>query len=274
MYYRENLINHKRIVIKIGTTSLTYPNGQMNLQKFEKLAWVITDLLNQDKEIILVSSGAIAVGAQKLALSERPRDTIGKQASSAVGQAILMQMYENFFMHYNRSVAQILVTMDVFSNPYKKRNVKNTLNRLLEMGVVPIVNENDTVATDELYEFSDNDTLSAYVANVIDADVLIILSDIDAMYTADPNIDPSAHRISTIHEIDEEIIKLAGGSSSKLGTGGMATKVKAAQTVNSNGADMVIASGDDPKIIFDILNGEDIGTLFTVSDVPEQPQSN
>lgn len=263
MDYRMKLNDYKRIVVKIGTTSLTYKNGKIDLKRIERLAWVLSDLKNQDKEIILVSSGAIAVGAARLALSERPRDIIGKQASSAVGQAVLMQIYENFFMQYNQKVAQILLTKDAFNNPAKRRNTKNTIIRLLEMGVIPIVNANDTVATDELLEFTDNDTLSAYVTNLIDGDILIILSDIDGMYTSDPNINNDASIINIVEEIDGEIYKIAGGSASRLGTGGMATKVKAAETVNEAGADMVIASGKEPSVIFDILSGKDIGTLFT-----------
>lgn len=262
MDYRENLKNHKRIIVKVGTTSLTYSNGKLNLKRIEKLAWVLSDLRNQGKEIILVSSGAIAVGAVRLGLEERPRDIIGKQASSAVGQAILMQIYENLFMQYNQKVAQILITKDIFDVPLRRRNAKNTMVRLLEMGVIPIVNENDTVATDELDEFSDNDSLSAYVCNIVDGDLLILLSDIDGMYTADPNLDSNAQIISTIEKIDDKIIKLAGGSASKFGTGGMITKVNAAKFVNQNGADLVISSGEDPSILFNICDGEPVGTLF------------
>lgn len=262
MDYRLNLKNYKRIVIKIGTTSLTYANGKMNLKRIDRLSWILSDLRNQGKEIILVSSGAIAVGADRLGLLERPRDIMGKQASSAVGQAVLMQIYEKFFMECNQKVAQILLTKDVFDFEIKKRNAKNTISTLLSMGVIPIVNENDTVATEELMEFSDNDTLSAYVANLVESDLLIILSDIEGMYTEDPNSNPNASIINFIDEINDQIYKIAGGSSSKLGTGGMITKVKAAKIVNRMGIDMVIASGKEPDIIFDILNGENIGTLF------------
>ena len=252
----------KRIVIKVGTTTLTYSSGRMNLRTVDKLAWVIADLKNSGIDVVLVSSGAIAVGAARIGLEERPRDTIGKQASSAVGQAVLMQIYEKSFMEYNRKVAQILLTKDVFDYESKRRNAKNTINRLLEMGVVPIVNENDTVAIDELQEFSDNDTLSAYVSNLIEADLLILLSDIDGLYTADPNKDPDARIIDCVESIDESIYSIAGDSASSFGTGGMITKIRAAGLVNKNKADLVIASGADPKIIFDIMNGENIGTLF------------
>lgn len=262
MDYRLNLKNYKRIVIKIGTTSLTYDNGKINLKRIDKLSWILSDLRNQGKEIILVSSGAIAVGADRLGLSERPRDIMGKQAASAVGQAVLMQIYEKFFMEYNQKVAQILLTKDVFDFEIKKRNAKNTISTLLSMGVIPIVNENDTVATDELMDFSDNDTLSAYVANLVESDLLILLSDIDGMYKENPSINPNAPIINLIEEINDEIYKIAGGSSSKLGTGGMISKVKAAKILNNYGIDMVIASGKTPSVIFDILNGENIGTLF------------
>lgn len=262
MNYRKNLKNHNRIVVKIGSTSVAHDNGKINLQKMERYAWVLSDLRNQGKEIILVSSGAIAVGADRLALNERPRDIIGKQVASAVGQAVLMQIYENFFMQYNQKVAQVLLTKDVFDYPVRRRNAKNTIVRLLEMGVIPVVNENDTVATDELVEFADNDTLSAYVCSIADCDLLMILSDIDAMYTKDPNIASDAERIDIVKKVDENIVKLAGGASSRLGTGGMVTKVNAAKIANDAGADMIIASGENPKIIFDIINGTDTGTLF------------
>lgn len=265
MDYRERLKNHKRIIIKIGTTSLTYANGKINLKHIEKIAWVLSDLRNQGKEVILVSSGAIAVGAERLGLSERPRDTIGKQASSAVGQAVLMQIYEKFFMEYNQKVAQILLTKDVFDYEIKRRNTRNTLYKLWELGVIPIVNENDTVATDELNEFSDNDTLSAFVAKLVEGDVLVILSDIDGMYDKDPNESKDANIISVVEKIDDSIYTIAGGSKSSLGTGGMITKVKAAKIANDAGIDMIIASGENPKILFDIFEGKNIGTLFASS---------
>lgn len=264
MNYRDNIKTHKRIIVKVGTTSLTYTNGRMDLKRIDNLAWVLSDLRNQGKDVVLVSSGAIAVGADRLNLSERPRDIIGKQAASAVGQAVLMQIYENFFMKYNQKVAQILLTNDVFEYPSKRRNAKNTIIKLLEMGVIPIVNENDTVATEELHEISDNDTLSAYVCSLVDGDILVILSDIDGMYTKDPKKNADAEIISVIDEITREIKLLAGESASSFGTGGMITKVSAAEYVNSSGADMVIASGNRPEILFDILNGKSVGTLFSV----------
>ncbi len=260
--YRKDLTNRKRIVVKIGTTSLTYPNGNINLRRFDRLASVLTDLKNSGKDIVLVSSGAIAVGAKRLGLKERPRDTVGKQASSAVGQAILMQYYEKSFNEFNQRVAQILVTKDIFGHRQKRTNVRNTFEKLLELGVIPIVNENDTVATDEFNEFSDNDTLASYVAELIKSDLLIILSDIDGMYTGDPNKNEEAELISIIENINEDIIRLAGGSASSFGTGGMATKVQAALRVTASNCDMVIAKGDDPYVIYSITSGQPIGTLF------------
>ena len=259
---REVIKNCKRIVIKVGTTSITYPNGSLNLKRLDRLARVLADIQNSSKEVVLVSSGAIAVGAVKLGLEERPRDTIGKQAASAVGQGILLQIYEKLFAEYNAKVAQILLTKSVFDMEITRRNARNTFNKLVEMDVIPIVNENDTISTDELTEFSDNDTLSAYVALVSGADLLIILSDIDGMYTADPNKDPNASIIDVVEGIDDNIYSIAGGSGSKLGTGGMITKVKAADLLNNRGINMVIASGEDPDIIYDILEGKSVGTLF------------
>ncbi len=262
MNYRERLKDIKRVVVKVGTTSLTHKNGKIDLKKLERLAVVLTDLNNRGIDVVLVSSGAIAVGTDKLGFAQRPRDTIGKQVASAVGQAILMQMYEKFFGEYNQKIAQILVTMSVFDAQHKVKNVQNTINSLLKLGVIPIVNENDSVATEEFNEFSDNDTLSAYVASAIKSDLLIILSDIDGLYTADPNKDKYATRIDVVPEINDSIYEIASDSASKFGTGGMITKVKAADRLSKKGIDMVIASGDEPNILYDIVNGINIGTLF------------
>lgn len=259
--------DYKRVVIKIGTTSLTHENGIINLRQIERLAWVVSDLRNRGIDVLIVSSGAIAVGADKLDLPERPRDIIGKQAASAVGQALLMQIYEHSFGEYGQKIAQILLTMSAFENAHKKRNARNTVDRLFDLKVIPIVNENDTVATDEFNEFSDNDTLSAYVADLIDSDALIILSDIKGLYTEDPNKNPDAEIIDTVTCIDEKIYKIAGGSASSLGTGGMATKVKAAELLNSRGIDVVIAHGSKPDVIFDIFDGKNVGTLFVAPGV-------
>lgn len=258
---RENLKMCKRIVIKVGTTTLTYGNGTLNLKRIERLSWVLSDLRNQGKEIVLVSSGAIAVGTDRLGLVKRPRDIRGKQAASAVGQAVLMQIYQNFFMEYNQKVAQILLTKDVIDDKVRKENARNTFSALFEMGVIPIVNENDTISIDEL-EFSDNDTLSAYVACLIDSDALIILSDIDGLYEEDPKKNPDAKLISVVGEINKEILDTAGISSSELGTGGMITKITAAKRATKKGIDTIIANGTEPTCIFEILEGNEVGTLF------------
>lgn len=262
MDFRNRLKDSKRVVVKVGTTSLTHKNGKIDLRKLERLAVVLTDLNNRGIDVVLVSSGAIAVGADKLGLESRPRDTIGKQVASAVGQAILMQMYEKFFGEYNQKIAQILLTMAVFNAQHKTKNVQNTINSLLKMRVIPIVNENDSVATEEFNEFSDNDTLSAYVASIINSDLLIILSDIEGLFTADPNKDKSATIINVVENVNDSIYQLASGSSSKLGTGGMLTKVKAADLLTKKGINMVIASGSEPEILYDIVEGRNVGTLF------------
>lgn len=263
MAVRDALMRHKRIVIKVGTSTLTYSSGRLNMKRINRLAWMISDLRNQGKEVILVSSGAVAVGVNRLGLTERPSDIIGRQAASAVGQAALIQIYENFFNEYNQKVAQILLTKDVVEHEVRKINAQNTLFRLISLGVLPIVNENDTVSTEELdFSFSENDTLSAYVACLTNSDVLIMLSDIDGMYDSDPKINPNAKIISYIDVINDDVLKYAGNSQSLFGTGGMASKLSAANMAAKNGIDTVIASGDDPTIVFDIMNGIKIGTYF------------
>ena len=259
---REHLCSHKRIVVKVGTTSLTHPNGKMNLQRMERLCWVLTDLKNRGKEIILVSSGAIGVGADRLGLSERPRDVVHKQAASAVGQAALIKIYDNFFMTYNQKVAQILLTKDDVEDEIRRGNIHNTFSALLSMDILPIVNENDTVSTEEL-GIGDNDTLSAHVARLVECDILIILSDVDGMYESDPRKVSGAKLISEVTQITRDLELAAGGSSGVLGTGGMATKITAAKMATERGIDTVIALGDDPDIIFNIMEGAQVGTLFT-----------
>ncbi|MDR1663507.1 MAG: glutamate 5-kinase [Clostridiales bacterium] len=261
MSAREALKSHQRVVVKVGTTTLTYPNGRLNLRRIEEICTVLSDLCNQGKEMILVTSGAIAVGADRLGLTERPRDVVGKQAASAVGQAMLMQIYQRFFSRYNQEIAQILLTKDVIENEVSKQNARNTLKALREMRVIPLVNENDSVSTDEL-GFSENDTLSAYVSILSDSELLINLSDTDGMYDADPKQNPGAKVFREIPAITREIEELAGGSSSKLGSGGMISKITAAKLVTERGIDMVIASGEDPAIIWRLLAGEPEGTLF------------
>ncbi|MCL2225674.1 MAG: glutamate 5-kinase [Defluviitaleaceae bacterium] len=260
---REQLTRHKRAVVKIGTSSLTYPNGMLNLQRIEKLCWVLADLCNRGKEIIVVTSGAIGVGANSLGMETRPRDIIGRQAASAVGQAMLMQIYNRFLMTYNRHAAQILLTKDCVENPVMRENAHNTVEQLLAMGVVPIVNANDTIATDELGEFSDNDNLSADVAVFSSAKLLIMLSDIEGLYNKDPRTHPKATLFTEINEITPKMESAAGGSGTTLGTGGMATKLTAARTALQNNIDTVIASGSDPSVLLQIFDGEEKGTLFT-----------
>lgn len=254
------------IVIKVGTSTLTYPNGKLNLKGMESLCKTISDLQNSGKKIILVSSGAIGVGVGKMNLSQKPSETAKKQALAAVGQLELMFMYDKFFGEYNRTVAQILLTADVTTDPIRRRNAKNTFSELLDMDIIPIVNENDTVSTDELegIKIGDNDTLSAIVAELVGADALVILTDIDGMYDADPSSNPDAKRIPYIREITPEIEELAGGAGSSLGTGGMATKVKAAKIATSAGIITAILSSDKSDFLYDLLEGRDIGTVFAV----------
>lgn len=250
-----------KIVIKVGTSTLAHSTGRINIRRIEQLVKVLSDIKNSGQEIILVSSGAIGMGVGKLSLKERPQDMPTKQAASAVGQCELMYTYDKLFTEYNHIVAQILLTATDVEDEKRRLRVENTLERLLSLHVLPVINENDTVATEEI-SVGDNDTLSAIVANCAKADMLVILSDIDGLYTADPHKDKSASLISVVEEITPEIESLAGGSGSSLGTGGMATKLKAAKLVTKNGIDMVIANGSDPDILYDILDGQFKGTLF------------
>jgi glutamate 5-kinase len=257
---RIKLRDKKKIVIKIGTSSLANSNGKINLQRIERLAMVVSDLRNNEKQVILVSSGAIAVGAGKLGLSQKPSKLSEKQALAAIGQAELIKIYEKFFTAYNQVVAQILLTKDGVMNPIRRYNAKNTLNTLLNMNIIPIINENDTVSTDEI-EFGDNDTLSAHVAVLAESDLLIILSDIEGLYNNDPRKDETATIISKVKDI-EKVEEFAGSTDSKFAKGGMVTKIAAANLCNKEGIDVVIASGENPSIIFDIFEGKEIGTLF------------
>ncbi|KNF10012.1 glutamate 5-kinase ProB [Gottschalkia purinilytica] len=261
MDIRSKIADANKIVIKVGTSTLTHENGKLNLNRIEKLARVLSDLNNQGKQVILVSSGAIAVGVQKLGLQRRSVTLPQKQASASVGQTMLMKIYQKFFEEYNQVVSQILITKDVMDYKDRKENAQNTFNTLLEMGIIPIVNENDTISTFEI-QFGDNDTLSAMVAALVQADLLILLSDIDGLFTSDPRMDSSAEIISLVKEIDSEIDSIASGSGSELGTGGMITKISAARIGYTYGIDTIIANGEDPKIIYKILKGEKIGTLF------------
>jgi len=251
-----------RIVIKIGTSTLTHSTGHLNIRRVEELCKIISDIKNAGHQVIVVSSGAIGMGVGKLGLQERPKDIPTKQAAAAVGQCELMYTYDKLFSEYNHTVAQLLITGDDVKNDLRHENFSNTLNRLLELGAIPIINENDTVSTDEIV-IGDNDTLAAIVSESVKADTLVLLSDIDGLYTADPHTHPEATLIANITEIDDSILALAGGSSSKQGTGGMVTKLQAAKICLSCGCDMVIANGDDPTNLYRIVDGESVGTRFT-----------
>ncbi len=251
-----------RIVVKVGTSTLAHPTGRLNIQRMEKLCKVLSDLKNMGHEIILVSSGAIAMGFGKLNLIERPKDVPTKQASAAVGQCELMYIYDKLFTEYNHTVAQLLITApDIEEGGVRKQNFHNTLARLLELGALPVINENDTISTEE-FGIGDNDTLSAIVAVTIQADLLILLSDIDGLFDGDPRKNPDAKLIDTVEKIDEHIISLGGGSGSNLGTGGMATKLRAAQMATAAGCEMVIANGQSPEVLYDVAAGKRVGTRF------------
>ena len=253
-----------RIVVKVGTSTLAHPTGRLNIQRMERLCKVLSDLKNMGHEIILVSSGAIAMGFGKLNLRERPKDVPTKQASAAVGQCELMYTYDKLFTEYNHTVAQLLITApEIEECGSRRENFHNTLARLLELGALPIINENDTISTAE-FGIGDNDTLSAIVAVTVKADLLILLSDIDGLFDGDPRKTPDAKLIDTVDIIDEHIISLGGGSGSNLGTGGMATKLRAAQMATAAGCEMVIANGQTPDILYDVAAGKRVGTRFTV----------
>ena len=251
-----------RIVVKVGTSTLAHPTGRLNIQRMEKLCKVLSDLKNMGHEIILVSSGAIAMGFGKLNLIERPKDVPTKESSAAVGQCELMYIYDKLFTEYNHTVAQLLITApDIEEGGVRKQNFHNTLARLLELGALPVINENDTISTEE-FGIGDNDTLSAIVAVTIQADLLILLSDIDGLFDGDPRKNPDAKLIDTVEKIDEHIISLGGGSGSNLGTGGMATKLRAAQMATAAGCEMVIANGQSPEVLYDVAAGKRVGTRF------------
>jgi glutamate 5-kinase len=250
-----------RIVIKVGTSTLAHSTGNINIRHVEDLCKVMSDLKNAGHEIILVSSGAIGMGVGKLSLKEKPADMATKQAAAAVGQCELMYTYDKLFSEYNHTVAQILLTGLDLEDSERYHNIQNTMNRLLELNVLPIINENDTVSTQEI-AVGDNDTLGAIVAVSMKADMLILLSDIDGLYTKDPHKDESAELISLVTEITPEIEALGGGKGSSLGTGGMATKLNAAKLCLSKGTEMVIANGANPSVLYDIVDGKKIGTRF------------
>ena len=254
-----------RIVVKVGTSTLAHNGGRLNIRRVELLCKVLSDLKNAGHEIILVSSGAIGMGVGKLGLHGRPEDMPGKQAAAAVGQCELMYTYDKLFGEYSHNVAQILLTADDIHDPRRSVHVHDTLERLLSWNALPIINENDAVATDEIgiqTTIGENDTLSAIVARLVKADLLILLSDIDGLYTADPRKDPNAVLIPVVERITPEVLALAGGTGSSLGSGGMATKLKAANIATQAGIDMVIANGENPEVLYDLFDGKQVGTRF------------
>ncbi len=254
-----------RIVVKVGTSTLAHAGGRLNIRRVELLCKVLSDLKNAGCEVVLVSSGAIGMGVGKLGLPGRPEDMPGKQAAAAVGQCELMYTYDKLFSEYNHNVAQILLTADDIQDKRRSGYVHDTLEKLLGWGALPVVNENDAVAIDEIgihTTIGENDSLSAIVAKLVKADMLVLLSDINGLYTADPRVDPNATLIPEVEAITPEILALAGGTGSALGSGGMATKLKAAQIATEAGIDMIIANGDDPEALYSLLEGKSIGTRF------------
>lgn len=251
-----------KIVIKIGTSTLAHATGHLNIRRVERLCKIISDIKNSGHQVILVSSGAIGMGVGKLGLLSRPTDIPTKQAAAAVGQCELMYTYDKLFSEHRHTVAQLLITGEDVANAQRHQNFSNTINRLLELGVLPIINENDTVSTAEL-GIGDNDTLAAIVAQSVKADKLVLLSDIDGLYTADPHTDPNARLISKVTALDDSVTALAGGSNGKQGTGGMVTKLHAAKICMDCGCDMIIANGADPENLYAIMDGREVGTTFT-----------
>ncbi len=251
-----------RIVVKLGTSTLAHQTGLLNVRRVEEICKVISDIKNAGDEIIMVSSGAIGMGVGKLSLGARPDDIPTKQAAAAVGQCELMYTYDKLFSEYNHTVAQILITSEDLQNETRHQNFNNTLNRLLQLGALPILNENDTVTTEEL-GIGDNDTLAAIVAKSVNADTLVLFSDIDGLYTADPHKCPDAHLITNVDKIDDDIIAFAGGKGTKFGTGGMVTKLDAAKICMDCGCDMIITNGNKPASLYDIVEGKSVGTKFS-----------
>lgn len=253
----------KRIVVKLGTSTLTHKTGRLNIRRMEKLVKTLADLQNSGKEIVMVSSGAIGLGMSKMGLQQRPKETTMKQACAAVGQCELMYMYDKLFGEYNLTVAQILLTRYILDSP-RKGNVENTFKKLIEHNIIPIVNENDTVAIDELeLEFGENDSLAAHVGIFCGADMLVILSDIDGLFDSDPRENPDAKIIPIVNGIDDKIRSLAGGAGSSLGSGGMITKINAAEIAMDAGIDMAILNGRNPYVLYKFFDGEQVGTVFT-----------
>lgn len=264
-------MNNKRTVIKVGTSTLTYENGKINYRRLESLCKVLADLQNMGEDILLVSSGAVGVGMGKAGLSSRPTEIKKKQALAAIGQCELMFMYDKIFGEYNHTVAQILLTRSAVDKEYQKNNIINTIDELLDMSIIPIINENDTVAIDELEgnNFGDNDMLSAIVSDLVSADKLIILTDIDGLYTSNPRTDKNAKKIDVVENIDEEIFSMAVGSGSNRGTGGMVTKLSAADFATTRGIEVHIINGSKPENLYRIFDGNNIGTKFIAKKIGE-----
>jgi glutamate 5-kinase len=257
----KTITDAKRIVFKVGSSTLTHENGKLNLRRIEKLVKVLADMKNSGIQVVLVSSGAVSAGVAKLGFGSIPDAPEIKQAMAAVGQSELMKIYDRFFSDYGHKVAQILMTRDVVDNPIRRTAAENTFSTLLEMGCIPIVNENDAVSTDELTKFGGNDILSAHVANICHADILINLSDIDGLYDSDPRKNPDAKFIEKVDDIDA-ILSFAGGAGTERGTGGMEAKLTAAKMATSAGIPMFIMNGHDPEILYELLDGKHVGTYF------------
>ena len=268
MTHRKYLKEKKKIVVKVGTSLLAYPNGKINLQRMERLAMVLADLHNSGRDVILVSSGAVGVGLGMIGLEEKPEELVMKQALAAIGQVGLLRLYQKFFDEYNKTVAQVLLTRDGIENSLRRKNARNTLHQLIRMGIIPVVNENDTVITDEI-EFGDNDTLSAAVATLVQADLLLILTNTDGVFTADPHLHHSAQKVPKVMKASDDLKDVDVNGSSKLGSGGMASKIAAAELCREHNVDVVIANGEDPSVILEVLAGKDLGTFF-VSDATSQ----
>ncbi len=264
MTHRKHLKDKKKIVLKVGTSLLAYPNGKINLQRMERLVRVLAHLHNSGKEVILVSSGAVAVGMGIMGLEKRTEDLVMKQALAAVGQVGLIRLYQKFFDEYSQTVAQVLMTRDGTENSLRRKNARNTLNRLLSLDIIPVVNENDTVSTEEI-EFGDNDTLSAIVATLIHADLLLILTDTDGVYTSDPHLNHSAKKVHKVMNASDDLKDVNTNGASAMGSGGMGSKIAAAELCREHNVDVVITDGTDPSTIMDVLEGKDLGTFF-VSD--------
>jgi glutamate 5-kinase len=257
-YFRDS----RRIVVKVGTSTLTHNTGHLNLRRIEKLVKVLSDMKNWGVQVVLVSSGAVSAGVAKIGFGHIPTTPEEKQAMAAIGQSELMKIYDRFFSDYGHTVAQILMTKDVLSDPVRRAAAENTFNRLLEMNCIPIVNENDSVSTDELTKFGGNDILSAYVAQVCDADLLLNLSDVDGLYDSDPRSNPDAHLIERVENIDDDLYARAGGAGTNRGTGGMIAKLNAAKIVTESGIPMFILNGHDPEVLYTLLDGGHVGTYF------------